>query len=259
MLQWTSISKGLRATALAAAVTMFGIPSVFAQSLQDNGVDDTTQHKQKWPQASLQAQARDEVAHDVVKIILAAEVEGVSQDIVGQRLTQSLKGTMVRANQSSSDVKVSNGDYRVWPMSDQDGRITVWRGRAEIILESSDFVAASDLAASLSDDMVVSSLSFFVSPQARAEKEQELLGQATQAFRDRAQALATALGYAGYTLRHIDLGGAAASYQAPPRAMQSAMLKSADSIPLEGGMETISVLIQGSVFLIPKEKEQYRR
>lgn len=141
-------------------------------------------------------------------------------------------------------------------MNDKDGNISNWRGRGEISLESQDFAAASELAATLTDLMAVSSVNFSLSPQARAAEEQRLLDQAAQAFRARAQALTDALGFASYTLRNIDLGGAGAQYEVASRGMpQAAMFAAADSIPLEGGTETVSVSIHGSVFLQNEIKE----
>lgn len=217
----------------------------------------TTKHKSKWPQATLQAQARAEVDHDTVRILLAAEISETSQDAVTQALTSAVKTAMDRALENAGGVKVSSGSYRVWPMNDKDGNISNWRGRGEISLESTDFSAASKLAASLSDLMAVSSVSFSVSPRVRAKEEQRLLAQAAQAFRDRAQTLATALGYSDYSLRSVDLGGSGAQYEVASRGTmaQAAMFKAADSIPLEGGTETVSVSIHGSVFLLAEIKE----
>lgn len=242
--------------ALCVAAVWSGSAAIAQPSPDSPGHDAMRKHseyRKKWPQASLQAQATAEVAHDTVRITLAVEIADAAQDVVAQELTRVLNRTMERARDKAGDVKVQSGDYRVWPMNDKDGQISNWRGRTEISLESTDFSAASDLAAALTDVMAISSVTFSVSPQTRALHEQRLLDDAAQAFRARAQALATALGFAGYTLRTIDLGGSGAQYEMAPRGgmAHAAMLKATDSsIPLEAGSETISVSIHGSVFLI---------
>src|SRR3546814_7611175 len=76
------------------------------------------------------------------------------------------------AAKGKAGIKISSGNYRIWPMNDKDGKITNWRGRAEILLESTDFAAASELAASVSDRMPVANLSFSVSPQERAKRSE---------------------------------------------------------------------------------------
>lgn len=217
-----------------------------------HGGEPAFKHPEKWPQATLQAQARSEVAHDTVHIVLATELSGDAQEVVAQELTAKVREATERAlKNAGDDIKVRSGSFRIWPMNDKEGNISNWRARGEITLESQDFAAASELAATVSDLMVISSINFSVSPQTRALEEQKLLKQAAQAFRDRAQTLAEALGYAGYRLRNVDLGGAGVQYEMTARGFAApapAMLK-ADSIPLEGGTETVSVSISGSVFL----------
>ncbi len=200
----------------------------------------------KWPQASLQAEAGAEVSQDTVKITLASEVSDKTQAAVAKALSNTLESVMKDAK-GDQNVKVSSGNYHVWPMNNEQGKISNWRGRGEIFLESKDFAAASELAGKLSDRMPIANLAFSVSPQARAKQEEALLAQAAQAFRDRAEALTKAFGFASYTVRNIDLGGAGAQYQSSPRMMSMAADKA--SAPLEGGTERVSVSIRGSIFL----------
>ena len=178
------------------------------------------------------AQASAQIAQDTVKITLASELVNASQTVLAANLSKTLESVMKQAK-SNPKVKASSGNYRVWPVNDKNGKISNWHGRGEIILESTDFAAASDLAGELSDRMPIANLAFSVSPQARAKQEQALLTQAAQAFQDRAQAAALAFGYSSYGLRNLDLGGAGASYQPVMRAMSMAAEKS--SVPLEGG------------------------
>lgn len=221
-----------------------------------SGAYDHSSRHSKWPQATLQAQARTEVAHDTVHIALATEIADQTQEAVARKLSAAVKAATERALKDAGDnIKVRSGDFRVWPMNDKDGNISNWRGRGEIRLESTEFGAASELAALLADLMVVSSIHFSVSPQARALEEQKLLEQAAQAFRERAQALAEALGYTGYALRSVDLGGAGVQYETAARGFAAPAMLKADSIPLEGGTETVSVSINGSVFLRDEKAE----
>lgn len=237
--------------AVAAISMTFALP-VLAQ-VQDAEAYRVRTHK--WPQASLQAEVSAEVAQDTVQITLATEVSGKDQPSVAKELTAALDKGMKNAK-DTANVKVSSGNYRVWPMNDRDGKISNWRGRGEILLESTDFIAASELASSFSDSLSVVNVRFSVSPQARAKQEQALLTQAADAFHSRAHSLTQALGFSTYTLREINLSGAGAQYVSAPRAMMSAAMDTAEksSLPLEGGTEQISVSIQGSIFLQPIQK-----
>lgn len=249
-----------KCNALLAAVLALSLAAVIGpvkaqQEAGASGSQDRStprDHHKKWPQAALQAEAVSEIAQDTVRITLATEVSDVSQAAVAQTLTQTLDEVMKQAK-GNDKVKATSGNYRVWPMNDKDGKISNWRGRGEIILESTDFAEASTLASALSDRMPIDGLAFSVSPKVRAEHEDALLAQAAQAFRDRAQALTDAFGYQSYTIRQIDLGGAGARYESAPRVMAMAADSKA-SVPLEAGTERITVSVRGSIFLHSDKK-----
>jgi predicted secreted protein len=210
----------------------------------------------KWPQASLNAEASAVIAQDTVIITLAAELSDPSQAKINSSLTKVLDSVMQEAKAAAKDnakIKVSSGNYRLWPFHDKNGKISNWQGRGEILIESSDFSAASDLAGKLADRMPISNLNFSVSPQARARQEQALLTQAAKAFRDRAQALTDAFGFASYTVRNIDLGGSGAQYQPAPRMMSMAADKAVGA-PLEAGTEQVTLSVRGAIFLHSAQK-----
>jgi len=215
---------------------------------------DREARRKPWPQATLEAQAFKEVSQDTVTITLAKEVSDPSQEAVVKALSDALDSVMKDAK-AESKVQARSGDYRVWPHNDDKGAITNWRGRAEIVLKSTDFAAASALAAKLSNRMPISDMGFSVAPETRVKHEQDLLAEAAKAFQDRAQALATAFGYESYSIKSVNLGGMGMPYQPAPRMM--AMSASADEsarVPLEPGTERVAVTMQGSIFLHSKEK-----
>lgn len=247
----TQKRKWLFGVVVATGMT-FVLPAI--AQVQDS--DAYRARAQKWPQATLQAEVSAEVAQDTVQITLATEVSGNDQPSVAKALTTALDQAMKNAKDNPK-VKVSSGNFRVWPMNDRDGKISNWRGRGEILLESTDFVAASELASSFSDSLPVVNVMFSVSSEARAKQEQALLAQAAEAFQNRALSLTQALGFSAYTLREISLSGSGASYSSAPRmVMMAAGMDASEksSLPLEGGTEQVTVSIQGSIFLQPTQK-----
>lgn len=209
---------------------------------------------QSWPEATLDAQASKEIQQDTVTITLVKEVADPSQAAVVKALSDALDSVMKEAK-AESKVQSRSGNYRIWPHNDDKGAITNWRGRAEIVLKSTDFEAASTLAGKLSDRMPISGMGFSVAPETRAKHEQALLAEAAQAFKDRAQALASALGFESYSIKSVNLGGMGMPYQPAPRMMaMSAKADESARVPLEPGTESVSVTMQGSIFLRSKEK-----
>ncbi|MFT0534306.1 SIMPL domain-containing protein [Castellaniella hirudinis] len=204
-----------------------------------------------YPRATLSAQASTEIQQDTVRITLAAELSAATQQQVSDQLNTRLDAAMKLAK-GHDGIQARSGAYRVWPSVGRDGKIAEWRGRAEIILTSRQFDAASQLAAQMSPHLAIDGLAFSVSPDRQAAEEQKLLEQAVQAFRQRAQALTDALEFPGYRLYSLDLGGSGAVPYAPaPRMMMSAMAADKVAAPLEAGQETITVSVQGVIVLLP--------
>lgn len=205
------------------------------------------------PRATLSAQASAEVSQDTVQITLAAELSADTQAKVSEQLNQRLDAVMKQAK-GHDDIEAHSGNYRIWPSTNRDGQISEWRGRAEILLQSQDFAAASKLAAQLSADMPIAGLDFSVSRERRLAQEQALTTQAVKAFRARAQALAEALGFESYRLSTVDVGGTGEIPPAPAPRMMMAMM-SADKVaaPIEGGQQTITVSVSGTIVLQPAQ------
>jgi len=202
------------------------------------------------PTMTLSAGATAEVAQDKVTITLSREIEGTDQTKLSQELNQVLETTLAEAKQGRA-VSARTGNYNIWANTDRNGRITGWRGRAELILESKDFVAASKLAGELSRHMAVSNVAFSLSREAREAEEQRLLAEAAKAFDARAALAAKSFGFSGYAIKQIDLSGGGTVTPAPrayAMAAPAMEAKMAD-LPLEGGKSTVTVSIRGTVYL----------
>lgn len=225
-------------------------PSGVHQSAQYVHHGKTILGGRRLPQASLQAAASSQVAQDTVTVTLSAQINDISQQAVNAQLSKALDTAVATAKKQDA-VDVYSGNFRVWPFTDEDGKVTRWQGRAELILESKDFTAASELAARLGG-LAITNIVFSVSPERRAKAEEALLEEASLAFRRRAQALAAAFGFQSYSIKEVNLGGAGVEYAPAPRMMAMAADKA--SVPLEGNTETVTVSVQGTIFLQRENK-----
>lgn len=207
------------------------------------------------PEASLQARAHQEVAHDWLRITMQLQLSDASQPALSAELNQRLSEAMDKARaEAGTNIHVRSGRYQVWPVTDDTGSITNWRGKAELYLESSDFDAVSQLAAQLGSDAAIASLEFSVAPETRAQIENALLENAVDQFLERAGRLAKALGYTSYRLNQISLGGSGDHYAPVVRRSFDASVAMAQAVPVEGGTESISLTVQGSIYLFDLEK-----
>jgi predicted secreted protein len=198
---------------------------------------------------SLSAQASAEVPEDVVTITLFYEQEAADPSSLTTTLNQRADAALQRAK-GVSHVTARSGQFSVFPSTDRDGRISAWRGRTEVVLESRDFAAASKLAGDMSSIMQVGNVQFSLSPDAQRAAEQKLSNEAIASFRDQATAGARAFGYSGYSIREVNIGHSGVAPR--PVMMMSARAMSADAkmaapLSLEGGTSTVSVNVSGSV------------
>jgi predicted secreted protein len=237
------MTKKNTTSALVAVVLLAGAAmarGAFAQSVvqaQPSGV------------LSLAAQASADVPQDVVDITLFYEQEAQDPASLTSVLNQRADAALRQAK-GVDNVTAHSGSFTVYPSTDRDGRISAWRGRTEVVLESKDFAAASKLAGKMSDSMQVGSVTFSLSPEAQRAAEQKLSTQAIASFKQQAQSSAQAFGYSGYAIREVNIGRNGSSPR--PVMMMAARSMGADAkmsapMALEGGTSTVTVNVSGSV------------
>jgi predicted secreted protein len=198
---------------------------------------------------SLNAQASTDVPQDVVDITLFYEQEASDPSSLTGTLNQHADQALQKAK-GVSGVTARTGSFSIYPSTDRDGRISAWRGRTEVVLESHDFAAASKLAGQLSSIMQVGNVQFSLSPEAERAAGQKLTGQAIASFKQQASSAAQAFGYSGYTIREVNVGH---SGGVPPRPVMMMSMRSdvsakaAAPVPVEGGTSTVTVNVSGSV------------
>lgn len=198
---------------------------------------------------SLNAQASAEVPQDVVDITLFYEQEANDPSALTATLNQRADAALQKAK-GVSGVTARTGSFSIYPSTDRDGRISAWRGRTEVILESHDFASASELAGQMASIMQVGNVQFSLSPEAQRAAEQKLTGEAIKSFREQAASSAQAFGYSGYSIREVNVGHNGVMPR--PMMMMSARAMGADAkasapVPIEGGTSTVTVNVSGSV------------
>lgn len=211
----------------------------------------------KGPVLHLEAQAYTEVEQDTVVITLQATRQSSEQAIVTKELSETVSAILKDAK-GQDVVKVSSGNYYVRPQHDKDGKVTAWIGQSQLLLESTNMPAASELAAKYQDKMPVANVSFTVSKQTRNAAEKDLMTEAAKAFRQRAQAMSTALGYGSFQIKEVHLGGSGAVYRSPKSyrsemVMMSAAPSMADALPIDSGTEDVTLSLNGSIYLLDKK------
>jgi len=199
------------------------------------------------------ASATAEVATDTLTITLFTEEQGIDPTDLAARVNTRIEQALSKAK-AESGVEARSGSYQTNPVYDRASQITGWRIRAELMLESRDFKKVGALAGRLQPALKISAMTFSLSPSAREKAESALLTEALDKYQKKARVIATALGFPGFTLSQVAVrseGGIV--HPVPFRGMAVAQM--ADSVPplvpTEGGKNTVTVIVSGSVVLGP--------
>lgn len=204
----------------------------------------------RYNQISLRAEVSQEVAHDLMRVTLFTEEQSSDPAKLANSVTERLNAALQKARASKA-VKVRLGSRSSYPVYADDGKkISAWRERGELRLESADFAALSQLTAELLETLQIGQMDFGISPAVRSQSEDALLKQAVAAFQARAELATTALGGKGYKLVNLSLDGGNFQPMMARGAMaaDSMAFSKAQAAPeIEAGTSTVSLSASGVI------------
>ncbi|MFJ5294954.1 SIMPL domain-containing protein [Pseudomonas sp. NPDC088368] len=202
-------------------------------------------------QVSVRAEVNQEVQRDLMTVTVYTESQNTDPAKLAAGITESLNKALGEARQVK-EVTIRQGSRNSYPIYDDKGqKITGWRERAELRLESPDFAALSTLTGELlGSDMKMGGMDFSISDPARKASEDTLLKNAVTAFKARAQLVTDALGGSGYKLVNLNLNtsGYPQPYmRAPIMMMKAARADAAPTPDVEAGTSQVSVTADGVI------------
>lgn len=204
----------------------------------------------RYNQVSLRAEVSQEVAHDLMHVTLFTEGQGTDPAKLAAQTTTALNAALEQARKVKG-VTVSLGSRNSYPVYDDKGqKITAWRERAEVRLESTDFAALSQLTADLLGKLKMGSMDFSIADATRAKNEDALMKGAVNAFKARAQILTDALGGKGYKLVSLNLNTSGAPRPVPVMrmaAMKAGSFSDAPAQEIEAGTSQVVVSADGTI------------
>lgn len=203
----------------------------------------------RYNQVDLQAEVSREVANDLMNATLFAEANDPSAAQVATQLNRITADALKTAGEFKT-IKARSGFTNTFPVYDRAGKLTGWRGRSEIRLESKDVAAMSTLIGRLQSSMQLAGVSFTVSPEVRRQVQNELITEAVAAFRDRADIATKALGGRSYKIRRVSLNTGGFIPGPRPMMAERAAAPASASVPppsFEGGTSMVQVNANGSI------------
>ncbi|QKE62121.1 SIMPL domain-containing protein [Aquipseudomonas campi] len=225
-----------------AATVVFGVIALTSlSSLADEA---------RYNQIALRAEVGQEVAHDRMYVTLYSEAQDKDPGKLAAAITTTLNKAVEQARKVEG-VSVSLGNRNSYPVYEEEGtKISAWRERAEVRLESADFASLAQLSADLLGELKMAEMSFAVADTTRQQSEDTLIKEAVAAFKARAQLATEALGGSGYKLVSLNLNSGGFQPVMPMRAMamdSGSFSKSAPAPQIEAGSSKVSMAADGVI------------
>ena len=196
------------------------------------------------PESRLSAAAEREVPNDLMRATLAAESEDRDPARLAQRLNTTMQWALDQAR-GVDGIELQSGAYRTFPVYEKR-KLLRWRGSQELRLESRDTDRLTTLVGELQTKLTVRSMSLAVSSETRRKVENELIDEALDRFKDRAEIVRRNLAAEGYDLGTVEVLTEGAP---PPRPMRIQAAQAAAPPAIEAGTSTIVVRVSGSIRL----------
>ena len=196
------------------------------------------------------AEYRD-VENDWVSAVVGVTHEDEDPAQLAERVNRDMSWALGVAK-AKSGLRVRSGGYRTVPIQDpKKAKLRRWRASQDLVVEGGDAGAVSALLGELQARLQVQSIVFSVSPERRRKVEDELIDQAIDAFRARAERLQRKLGARSHQLVHLRVD---ASGGQPVQALRVRALGMAEAAPvtppaLEGGTSRLGAHANATIEL----------
>lgn len=207
------------------------------------------EQKQHYDRIELHSTASAEVENDTLIAILYAQKEGDEPGQLSNSVNQ-LISQAVKEAKGREGIKVQTLGYQTSPIYQQK-RVTGWRVRQSIKLQSTHSDRLSELLKKLQSSLALDSLNYTISPAQREKVEESLTLQAIDSFRKRADLVTKQFGRKQYRLVEMRIESPDRSAQPfSRRTRMMAMGGGAEAAPtIEAGSQTVRIDITGTIEL----------
>ncbi|MDD2770229.1 MAG: SIMPL domain-containing protein [Methylococcus sp.] len=195
----------------------------------------------------LSSEAQGDVQNDLLVAVLSSEAEGPKAAALAAEVNKAIAQAIARSKEMP-EIKVQTLNYQTSPVYQKE-RISGWRVKQSIRLESADAAKLGGLLGELQQQLHLDSVDYDTSPAKLKESEDELIKEALAAFRRRAELVAQEMGRSRYRIvaLRVDTGG----NPIRPMTMGVRAMAAAPVAPvqIEAGTQKIEVSVSGTIEL----------
>lgn len=197
----------------------------------------------------LSAEASRPAANDLIQAQVYAEANAGNPAEVARLVNRDLNEAL-QLIKKTTGVTVKSGNQNTYPIYGNGRRIEGWRMRADLLLESKDSAAISELLARLQQmKLALGNVSQMPSPATRKEVEAGVTRDAIRAFEARAAVIAETLGKS-YRIKRLSIQQSGFAQPMPMlRAAKMEMASAVAPAPIEAGESQVSTTVSGEIEL----------
>ena len=192
----------------------------------------------------LSTSADTQVENDTLIAILYIQREGAKLPDLANEVNQRI-AEAIQQSKKVSGINLQTLGYQSSPIYEKR-RLSGWRVRQSIRLESQDTARLSQLVGDLQRLLALESIHYQVSPGKMGDVEETLIAEAIDAFNQRAKLITSQFGYNHYRLVDVTINTAGQPNHGI-RARGLAMQAEVASPVIEAGKQDVDITVSGTI------------
>ena len=181
------------------ALVLLPLSMALAANAETKSADETEKNV-----ISFSTEVTKDVDYDVMEVTLFVKEENKNLKELNQTINQKVNAALeVLKKQSAVEVKKNTRSTQV--RYDSKGKQSGWIERADLVLESKDFVVLSQVISDLNDTFAITDVVQKLSKEAAVKFEDEMIKSALAQFQHKAQLIQTSLNANGYEVVNLNL------------------------------------------------------
>ena len=198
-------------------------------------------------QVHIEAQVERDVENDQLEVSMVVEEQGNQPADIAARVNETMQWALKLAK-AEKGIDVSTRTYQTYPVY-QDRFIAGWRAEQELLLQSTEISKLTGLVGKLQEKLQVRQMNFTPTKAARVKMENDLISEAMQAFRQRAEIIKGHMDNKNYRIVNIHVSTGQSGPVFYREAMMSMATREDAAMPpaVEAGTSKVIVTVTGSV------------
>ena len=200
-------------------------------------------------------EAERQIERDLMQVNLFYQSEGKNLSELNKTVNTRLNKAIGIAKQYPA-VAIQGNTRNTMVQYDSKGKQSGWLARVELMLESKDSQALSDVINALNDTLAIENISASVSDEKLTHVENELTQAVLEKFKNKALLIQNTLQMKNYRVMDLNISAAnehnyARVYYEPTAKSALTLSESAsNAVPLENGKETVRMRVEGRIELL---------